>query len=564
MLHNSLSYAKRLGLSTGVGFEPYQIPDEILRALPPEIRPEEVPGRKHTGARFDIESFTAKKMLEARLAELLEAYPEVDHVWLWEDEDMNWQSRKDGIPLSTTPFMQAHDFLRRNAPKKRLVLGGWGGVTRHFEYFNEKLPGDVVFSALGDSLGWDPVQEAFGKLGGRERWPIPWLEDDPGMWLPQLHVHRFQRDVDLAEKYGCQGMIGIHWRHRIVDPTAGYMARYSWDKDLTPADYYKAYARTQAAGGRAARLAGVLDDADKNHKLLATGTPQVVDGHVQTREYSGDYSEGFTFWNDYEPEPSVTSSQLSVGQELRALANAGATRYEDEKLDYLAGHVDWLGHYTDAWINAHRVHVILKQAAALKKDGNADAAKALVAGEGLTIWKRIPQDVREAMLHFEAIVATRNDLGTLASMQNKFVRLALHRLPLSMAEYLGEIPADVQKAVNDALQPDAAAKPRLVVPTRPSMLAPGESVRVMAIVTDPKAPQKVNLNVRARGAGVFTAVPMKLLGRRTYEVKLGPFNGPGAVVEYYLSADAGTAKLTAPMEAPKNTYCVTLLEKGSA
>ena len=34
----AFQYAKQLGIRTGVGFEPYQIPDEIYRATPPEAR----------------------------------------------------------------------------------------------------------------------------------------------------------------------------------------------------------------------------------------------------------------------------------------------------------------------------------------------------------------------------------------------------------------------------------------------------------------------------------------------------------------------------------------------
>lgn len=247
LLDDGLRYAARLGLRTGIGFEPYQIPDEIWRALPPEAK------REGAGPRFDIESVTARDLLETRLAQLLEAYPEVDYVWLWEDEEMNWESRKSGQPLSVTPFLQAHDFLRRNTPKKKLVVSGWGGVARHFADFHRRLPGDVVFACLSDSLGWDPVNEVFGKLDGRERWPILWLEDDPSMWLPQFHVHRFERDVNRAAQMGCQGLLGIHWRHRIVDPTATHQARFSWDSHLAPLDHYRAFARTQAAGGNAGR-----------------------------------------------------------------------------------------------------------------------------------------------------------------------------------------------------------------------------------------------------------------------------------------------------------------------
>ena len=559
LLRISLQYAKRLGMATGVGFEPYQIPDEIWRALPPEVKPPDMPGRRNAGPRFDIESVTARKMLETRLAQLLEAYPEIDHVWLWEDEQMNWESRKSGIPLSVTPFQQAYDFLKRNAPKKRLVLSGWGGVARHFEHFHKNLPGDIVFSCLSDSLGWDPVHEVFGKLGGRERWPIPWLEDDPAMWLPQFHVHRFERDLNLAEQYGCQGMIGIHWRHRIVDPTAGYQARFSWDKRLSPESYYKAYARTQAADSRALKLAEVLRDADKNRKLLATGTKEIKDGHVVQHEFSGDYNEAFTFWNEYEPDPGIVESQRQVAAALRALADAAATPRERERLEYLTKHVEFLVPYTDAWIRAHRLHAVLTKAAELKKTGDAAGARQLIATQGVPMWIELAPQVRRAMLDFQSAVSTRNDLGTLSSMHNKFVRLALVRLRLSLQEYLGDLPPETETLVAELMQPDAKAPVRLFVPTRPSLLSKGESVRMMVVATGDAPVKSVVLHVRAHGAKQWTTSAAKLLGRRTYQVTLGPFDPAAPLVEYFVSADIGSAKLVAPPEGETKPNVVTMV-----
>ncbi len=214
---------------------------------------------KVPGPRIDPESVAARDILEARLANLLEAYPTVDYVWLWEDESMNWASQKESVPFSVTPFQQAHDFLRRHAPEKRLVVSGWGGVVRHFAYFHQHLPGDVIFTSLNDNLGWDPVNEEYGKLGERERWPIPWLEDDPAMWLPQFHVHRGANDLDLAEKYGCQGVLGIHWRNRMMNADAGFQARASWDRTLKPAKFFQSFAAAQAEGPRATELADILN-----------------------------------------------------------------------------------------------------------------------------------------------------------------------------------------------------------------------------------------------------------------------------------------------------------------
>jgi len=405
LLRKAFAYAGRLGIRTGIGFEPYQIPDEIWRALPPEVRPAQLPGRRATGPRFDIESVTARRMLEARLAALLEAYPDADYVWLWEDEQMNWQSRKTGIPLSVTPFRQAYDFLRRHAPAKRLVVSGWGGVARNFEHFHRSLPGDIIFACLSDSLGWDPVDEVFGKLGERERWPIPWLEDDPGMWQAQFHAHRFQRDVNLAAQYGCQGMLGIHWRHRILDPTAGYFTRAMWDEKLSPAACYRAYANTQASGDRVPRLASLLIDMDKNQKLLSTFTGKVKDGHAVTEAFSGDYSEAFTYWRDQEPPPAVIASQKQVLAALRELTAAAGSAYEREKLAYLAGHVEFLVPYAECWKPGRRTEQGRKPGrgprAGAQRGGPAVAATGAAGpqgGAGLPADRRHAERSRHARL----------------------------------------------------------------------------------------------------------------------------------------------------------------------
>ena len=547
LLDTALRYAGKLGLRTGVGFEPYQIPDAILRAMPPEAKPQ------GPGPRFDIESVTARDLLETRLAQLLEAYPEVDDVWLWEDEEMNWESRKTGQPLSVTPFIQAHDFLRRNAPRKNLVVSGWGGVARHFEDFHKRLPGDIIFACLSDSLGWDPVNEVFGKLDGRQRWPIPWLEDDPSMWLPQFHVHRFERDLNRAAGMGCQGLLGIHWRHRIVDPTAVYQARFSWDAALAPLDHYRSFARTQAAGGRASRLAEVLDAADRDRKLLCTFSGEVRDGHAVQQEFTGDYDEAFEFWRDFQIRPALIASQKEVAAAMRELFGAAASPVEKERLAYLMGHVEFLVPYADAWMLAHRLHLVLQAALDLKQKGKRAEARAKVAREGVPLWLQLAPQVRRAILSFQRIVATRNDLGTLASMHNKFERLALFRLRLSMKEFLGQLPAETEEAFRQAVRPDTEAPARLFVPTRPTLLARGESVRLMLVAPGEAPATNVALHVRPRGSASWQTVAARLLGRRTYEARLGPLDSSASLAEYYFSANVGENKLkTQP-------YLLTLL-----
>jgi len=555
-------YARQLGIRTGVGFEPYQIPDEIFRATPPEAHYVS-PNPKIPGPRIDPESAAAKDILEARLGRLLEAYPTVDHVWLWEDEQMNWASQKANVPLSATPFRQAHAFLKRHAPDKRMVLSGWGGVVRHFAYFHKALPQDVIFSSLNDNLGWDPVSEEYQKLGNRERWPIPWLEDDPSMWLPQLHVNRFVRDMDLAEKYGCQGLMGIHWRHRIMDASAGFQSRYSWQKELTPTRFFQAFAAVQAREPRAGSLAKVLEDTGRDRLILCSWTGRIKDGHHEIHEYTGDYDEAFEFWRGYEPPESTKRSQAEVARQLRGLAAAASSAAERERLGYLAGFVELLTPYSESWSLAFRLSEKLKEATALRKQGKTGAAKGLIEAEGVPLWLKLAPRVRQVFLQYQGIVSTRNDQGQLASMHNKYERLALYRLRASMKEFLGELPPETERLFSQARQPDSDAAPRVFVPTRPTVLGAGDRVRVHAVLPGQGEVRTVTLLSRVAGSREWISSPMTLAGRRTYVAELEPPNAASPLLDYYVEAtcDAGGEKkvLSTPPEAPGRFYTVTLV-----
>jgi hypothetical protein len=557
----AFQYAKQLGIRAGVGFEPYQVPDEIYRATPPEAYFASGDA-KIPGPRIDPESMAAKDILEARLGRLLEAYPTLDYVWLWEDEGMSWASQKQNVPLSVTPFKQAFEFLKRHAPEKRLVISGWGGVVRHFAYFHKSLPEEIIFSSLNDNLGWDPVSEEYAKLEARERWPIPWLEDDPAMWLPQFHVARFVRDMDLAEQYGCHGLLGIHWRHRMMDIDAGFQATYSWNKELTPTKFFQAFASAQAREPRAGNLAKVLDDTDRERLILCSWTGEIKDGHSEIHEYTGDYDEAFQFWNGYEPADSVKKSQAEVAQQLRALTDSASSPAERERLNYLARFVEFLTPYSESWSLAFLLNQKLQKASALKKQKQADEARNLIMTEGVPLWLKMAPLVREVLLDYQEVVSTRNDLGQLASMHNKYERLALYRLRASMKEFLGELPPETEQLFAEVRQPDAKALPRAFVPTRPTVLRKGEQARISALVPGAGRVARVTLFTRSKDSENWNPSPMSLVRRRTYagEIK---WQEAGALMDYYVQAEieVGGAKkaLTSPPEAPTRFYTVTLL-----
>jgi len=555
-------YAQRLGIRTGVGFEPYQIPDEIFRATPPEARYVS-PNPKVPGPRIDPDSVAARDILEARLGRLLETYPTVDYVWLWEDEGMNWASQQEDVPLSVTPFQQAHAFLKRHAPEKRLVVSGWGGVVRHFAYFHAHLPEDVIFTSLSDNLGWDPVSEEYAKLENRERWPIPWLEDDPAMWLPQFHVSRAAEDIDRAEKFGCQGLLGIHWRHRIMDANAGFQARRSWDESLKPSDYFQRFAATQARGARAEKLAQTLDRTDRERLILCSFTGKIEHGHHETHEYSGDYDEAFQFWNGYEPPQEIKIAQAELARDLRSLAETASSAAESNRLDYFARYVEFLVPYSESWSLAFRLHQILQQAQNLKKQGQAGEARDKVMTEGVPLWMKLAPLVRQALLGYQRAVSERNELGALASMHNKYERLALFRLRASMKEYVGDLPANVESLFEEVRKPDFDAAPWVFIPTRPSLLGGEEAVRVFAVAPGGQQVSRATLFTRLAGSETWEAHAMNLVGRRTFVAELRSRQSASPLLDYYVEAEfarrEAKVRATAPQEAPKRFYTVTLI-----
>ncbi|MEO8736112.1 MAG: hypothetical protein ABI380_06195 [Edaphobacter sp.] len=550
MLRKAISFAEELGIRTGLGFEPYQNPIEIVRALPPEAL-------SHPDG--FIASNTARDLLERRLADLLERYPMVNDVWLWQDENANWASRNKNVPLSVAPFQQAHDFLKRHAPNKRLVLAGWGGVTKHFASLHERLPEDIIFSSLNDTLGWDPVNEAFGKLGSRERWPIPWLEDDPSMWFPQFRASRFQLDMDRAEKFGCQGMLGIHWRHRIVDPTATYFARAGWDRKLTSMAHYRSFCAAQASEGRAEELATLFDSCDQGHAITSTflGTYDKND-FANRIELTGDYSEAFNYATT-EPQVALLPRQREIAEHFQRLTEQATSPVERDRIGYFSGFVGLMVPYCDAFESAHKLDGVLKHAVALRAGGQEIAAHEHVMQNGVPLWLAMAPNVRKTMLIYQGIVATRNDLGQLCSMQNKFVRISMERLRLSIKEFLVDLPQDMEDAYTAAVSPIRANTGRIFVPTRPSLLKPNESLRIFIVAPGDETVSTVNLHTRRQGELEWRTTAATHAGRSVYTAQLGPFTGVDGTVEYYVSARGASALHTDPPGSPKNVYSVNLM-----
>ena len=144
-------------------------------------------------------------------------------------------------------------------------------------------------------------------------------------------------------------------------------------------------------------------------------------------------------------------------------------------------------------------------------------------------------------------MATRNDLGQLASMQNKLVRIAIERLRLSLEEFVGELPAEAQGVYAASISPVSDAAPRVFLPTRPSVLRRAESLRLFAVTSGLGNDSTLTFLTRRLGEpGWSRSVPLHE-GRGVFSVTLGPFNDEGiATIEYRLEATGPLGSLSDP------------------
>jgi hypothetical protein len=228
MLRGAFAFARNLGIQTCVGTEtPLTIPALVQERL------------KKMGL-DPKDPKIVKDLYKGIFQRILLAYP-LNYYWLWTDEGWTWSDASDkAIKTVTTDLdmaVQAADELK--VPFNLATCGWVLGPPSRRTLFDEVLPKKVAASTINREVGKAPVDPNFARIEGRSKWAIPWLEDDPSLTSPQLWVGRMRRDAADALKYGCDGLMGIHWRTRILSPNVLALARAAWDQswNTLPANF---------------------------------------------------------------------------------------------------------------------------------------------------------------------------------------------------------------------------------------------------------------------------------------------------------------------------------------
>ena len=322
---DAFTLARRLGVKTCVGTEtPLTVPAPVRERLIASGRDPKDPA-------------VVKDLYKAMFGRIAAAYP-VDYYWFWTWEGWTWDdATPEAIEAVTTDLAMGVQAWREAAPPFKLATCGWVlGPPSNRTLFDQVLPKDVAMSTINREVGKAPVDPGFARIEGRSLWAIPWMEDDPALTSPQLWAGRMRRDAADALRYGCDGLLGIHWRTRVLSANVLALARAAWDQgwntlpktvadDVGPITGEPVSFEGQKIAGAGARAAVYEDVRDRvfgYHIPVPNGTYAVT---LQFVEGSIDRARGRVF--------DVSVQGRKVLEDFDIFARAGKFRAVDHRVE---------------------------------------------------------------------------------------------------------------------------------------------------------------------------------------------------------------------------------------
>ena len=218
-LDAAFRFARTLGVRACIGTEtPLRVPSAVAARL------------RERGL-DPADPATTRALYRGMFQRIARTHP-LDFYWLWTPEGWTWGGN-DPVQLEATlaDIAAAAQALDDLGHPFTLATCGWVlGPQQDRAALDRHLPQGSPVSCIDREVGFAFVESAFARVDGRPKWAIPWLEDDPNLVGVQLWVGRTRRDAADAHAYGCTGLLGIHWRTRVLAPNVAALAKATWSQ----------------------------------------------------------------------------------------------------------------------------------------------------------------------------------------------------------------------------------------------------------------------------------------------------------------------------------------------
>ena len=544
MLKEAFTHAHSLGIKTCVGTE---TPLSIPRALRERL--------KEVG-KEPSDLSVVQEVYEGMFKRIAAAYP-IDYYWLWTPEGWVQPDRvKPEVVKATVADLKTAIAAAENvdAPFTLATCGWVLGPPNDRSLFDKILPKEMPLSCISRNVGFEPVEVGFADVKDRAKWSIPWLEDDPAQIIPQLWVGRMRRDAADSLAYGCSGLIGIHWRTRILGPNVSALAKAAWkggcdlpaptpgdtSRDLPTEDFYIDWARCQFGYAAAEPLAKLFVRLDGGYGSGPERKRIRLRNNNLPRPSTWVHGPG-----GIKPDPNPwdqVKNEYQFVEEMALLRPLIKGPGNCERFDY------WLNNFRYIRAVGHVSCTLSRFEEAMKKveaEENNRAKKKLAEDLALPIRKELVAQVALVHSYLLATITTTGGMGNVTNWQQHVLANILEKPGRKLAKILGrELPADAMPSK------EYTGPVRMFVPTARTNINAGEELELKAILLGAKAKHAAVYYKPMGSAGKFSNKKLAHLGREVYSVAL-PAHAVASDTEYYVQiiTDRGE-KLQFPPTAP--------------
>ena len=551
---SAFTFGRGLGIKMCIGTE---TPLTIPAAVKSRIR--EL-NRDTTEARLRLELY------EGMFERIKQTVP-LDYYWFWTPEDWTWSGNtQEGVAKTRMDLDAAQRAAENVKAPFSLATCGWVlGPKDDRSMFDTFLPKTWAISCISRDVGYAPVDPGFARISGREKWAIPWLEDDPALIIPQLWAGRMRRDAADALAFGCTGLIGIHWRTRVLSPNIAALARAGWDQKpwnsrlgekLTPGlaveramqpervlpcdDFYADWAESnfgRDAGAHIAAIFARLDGLEKYDRGRASTMNMPVPsdwvggpGGVKADSMTWDQRKELYAFVD----------------ELEALRPQVAGPENLERFNYWLDTFKYLRAVGKFACSAGEVNRLLAQA---RKDSLGVRAAHLP--EFVKLRTRQMQELEEVFQTLLRTVNTNGELGTVANWQQHnltfFVTMPGHEIERLLGQTLPESCWPSSRVLEQE---------RIIVPTVRTLIRKGEDLQVRALLPWGEI-KSAKLCWKPLGAREYAVRDLEHVNRSVWQgtIRAGEI---GDDLEYYLEATTPKGIVRFPAGAPRTGQTVVV------
>jgi hypothetical protein len=531
--------ARSLGIQTCVGTElPLGVPPLLASRL------------RSQGMRSD-DPVVIRKLYEGTFLRLMRKMP-VDYYWLWLPEIWlfsdpgcaGWEITTEGNVARDIALVESAA-RHVNAPFG-FATSGWRLGTRHDPlWMDKRAPGSWAISSINTSAGRDPVEKTYGRITGRPKWVIGWAEDDDAArahccttWDLQLWVGRMLNNTADASRYGCEGMLAIHWRTASIAPNLSALAGAGWsfqhpeDRDSSsmavPAatTFWEEWGRNTFGGDAGARVGRLMGRFDGGHLLI---NAMINNGRNTT--------------------DSVMERSFAPLRELEALRPRVRGTGNLERLDYWVNYIKATRERVRTWVLASRFDSLISE---MKTMHDGEEKTRVLRGEVLPLRVAIARSYEEMISAFVACAKSPGEVGTIASIESGNRSRIVNAYDTTLMKMLGG-PLPEEASVSTAYH----GTPRIFVSSSCTQWRVGEPLELRPFVLSESHCARVQLHWRLLGERSFRTVTAVHRARQAYRVNL-PTSVEGTV-EYFLEATLEDGQEAfSPVTAPSINHTVVV------